>query len=489
MRTVKIGLLSLTIIPLFSACLNMTDGYQGEYLIPTHQGASGSGSSGGSNGNVFGAGPVGVPPTPSCTPSTPVNDGTNFRSYWNGMETAGGTCATGTNSFKRVLQERVRNPHRVLYYTTHSTPKPVGFSDLPSGFSNPPSSESSQKASSLTYLDNMNEWVVKRFNVWDAFTAIALKGVNQNNSTATLTCATDKIYDYYGGNCMSPPGNIGFPRMFNEDSTLKNSEGSISGCGPGCNLIYNREHSWPKSWFAAGSTSVNNPSAGSYCYNGNNDGQSFSTNNWDYRAHTDLHHMRPTAQQENSTRGNNAYGIVNGGSFVTGEGTTTYTTNANPATGGKSGTPHFANISAAAAAATGVGTTCNSILATVCPTTATCKSAAPADISGCPESCVPPTATSVWEPPDHMKGNLARNYFYMATRYYTEDTCWSSSDATSKAHLKLWTQCLLLRWHQQDPPDAQEVALNDLIHRIQGNRNPFVDHPEWVATVVNNGGF
>jgi hypothetical protein len=39
----------------------------------------------------------------------------------------------------------------------------------------------------------------------------------------------------------------------------------------------------------------------------------------------------------------------------------------------------------------------------------------------------------------------------------------------------------LLQWHAQNPPDADEVARNNVIQSFQGNRNPFVDHPEWAT--------
>jgi hypothetical protein len=38
-----------------------------------------------------------------------------------------------------------------------------------------------------------------------------------------------------------------------------------------------------------------------------------------------------------------------------------------------------------------------------------------------------------------------------------------------------------VQWHFADPPDAQEQARNDVIYSFQGNRNPFIDHPEWVS--------
>lgn len=467
----KVTFYALLIPALFAGCLNMTDGYTGSYLLPEPAQSA-------TTGNLSGA--VGVPPSPANPVSAPcqVNDGTNYRGYWNGLEMD--TCAT--TNFKARLQERIRNPHRVVYYTTTSQfPKPVGFSNLPTGFSNPPTNETTQKSLSVSYLQDMTQWVVPQWNVWHTFTAVALMGVNpgntQNSYNASPACATDSVFDYYGGNCMTPPGQSTYPRLFNTDSNLKNSEGSQSSCNAACQAVtYNREHSWPKSWFAAGTSPVNNSSAGSYCYNGNSDSSYDSGKNWDYRAFTDLHHLRPTSQKVNTIRSNWAYGIVNGGTTYSAEPTSTFTSAANPSTGGKSGTPSYANISAQAALVTGVGSVCASISNVVCSNNSL-------------ENCVPSTATTVFEPPDHIKGNMARNYFYMATRYYTEDTCWATSDGTNKAHIKLWLQCLLLRWHQQDPPDAKEVAYNDLVHRIQGNRNPFVDHPEWVAAVINNGGF
>ena len=39
----------------------------------------------------------------------------------------------------------------------------------------------------------------------------------------------------------------------------------------------------------------------------------------------------------------------------------------------------------------------------------------------------------------------------------------------------------LLEWHEADPPDAQEQLRNDVVFSYQENRNPFIDHPEWVA--------
>ena len=41
----------------------------------------------------------------------------------------------------------------------------------------------------------------------------------------------------------------------------------------------------------------------------------------------------------------------------------------------------------------------------------------------------------------------------------------------------------LLEWHEQDPPDAFEENRNEVVYGYQENRNPFIDHPEWVDAI------
>jgi hypothetical protein len=38
----------------------------------------------------------------------------------------------------------------------------------------------------------------------------------------------------------------------------------------------------------------------------------------------------------------------------------------------------------------------------------------------------------------------------------------------------------LIQWHRDDPVDDRERNRNDIIYPYQGNRNPFIDHPEFV---------
>ena len=46
----------------------------------------------------------------------------------------------------------------------------------------------------------------------------------------------------------------------------------------------------------------------------------------------------------------------------------------------------------------------------------------------------------------------------------------------------------LLLWNEEDPPDDAERRRNDLIYTdYQHNRNPFIDHPEWVQAIWGTG--
>ncbi|WP_197288663.1 endonuclease [Nocardia sp. NRRL S-836] len=92
-----------------------------------------------------------------------------------------------------------------------------------------------------------------------------------------------------------------------------------------------------------------------------------------------------------------------------------------------------------------------------------------------------------WEPRNAVKGDVARMLFYMAVRYEGTDGFPdlelnnSVSNGTQPYHGRL---SVLLQWHQQDPPDPFEQRRNQVIYdRFQHNRNPFIDHPEWVTAI------
>jgi len=100
---------------------------------------------------------------------------------------------------------------------------------------------------------------------------------------------------------------------------------------------------------------------------------------------------------------------------------------------------------------------------------------------------------TVFEPIDSFKGDVARAFLYFVTRY-EDDMVTNATNAEALqafepntfpsidiAYLKL-----MIRWHALDPVSAKEIARNNAAYTFQGNRNPFVDHPEYVAQVWNN---
>jgi uncharacterized protein len=98
-----------------------------------------------------------------------------------------------------------------------------------------------------------------------------------------------------------------------------------------------------------------------------------------------------------------------------------------------------------------------------------------------------------FEPPSEVKGEVARSLLYMAFRY----------DGLPKERtpdLEMWAKypekgskkgfwgglCTLVQWHLDDPPHAMERYRNHMVQIWQGNRNPFVDHPEWVQAIFGD---
>jgi len=158
---------------------------------------------------------------------------------------------------------------------------------------------------------------------------------------------------------------------------------------------YNREHSFPQSWFGDGT----------------------------YPMYSDLFHIYPTDGKVNGERSNYPYGDVSTASWTS-------------QNGSKLGT-------------------CND--------------------SG--------YSSTVFEPIDEYKGDIARTYFYMATRYYTEDSGWPGSAMVSGAEPLLWARNVLLSWAQSDTVSQKERDRNNHIYAIQHNRNPFIDHPEWILAI------
>ncbi len=83
---------------------------------------------------------------------------------------------------------------------------------------------------------------------------------------------------------------------------------------------------------------------------------------------------------------------------------------------------------------------------------------------------------STYEPRDEVKGDIARILLYMDVMY--SDLTLIYLNAGSPAVGEMADLATLLRWNNEDPVDAFELARNEKIYEYQGNRNPFIDHPE-----------
>jgi predicted extracellular nuclease/endonuclease I len=105
-----------------------------------------------------------------------------------------------------------------------------------------------------------------------------------------------------------------------------------------------------------------------------------------------------------------------------------------------------------------------------------------------------------FEPRDEIKGDVARMMFYMDARYEGTEQPISSSPQlgqptqltpdvelvgrlTSVGEPRLGLLCTLIAWHESDPVNDIERLRHDRAYSLQGNRNPFIDNPNWVETL------
>lgn len=92
---------------------------------------------------------------------------------------------------------------------------------------------------------------------------------------------------------------------------------------------------------------------------------------------------------------------------------------------------------------------------------------------------------TVFEPINDFKGDIARMYFYFATRYENTVSGYSYAmfDGSSNKVFTTVFLNILLQWNAQDPVSAREIARNNAIYARQNNRNPYIDHPEYVNQI------
>lgn len=243
----------------------------------------------------------------------------------------------------------------------------MGFAQIPTGYYNTAENLSGEPLRTALY-NIINGHSVKDYTaLWGYFQT------TDNNGGI--------VWDMYTNN---PSGSATYTFNFGSDQC-----GNYSGEGD----CFNREHSFPKSWF--------------------NDALPM---------YSDLFHLYPTDGWVNGKRGNYPYGEVN-----------------NPTYTSSNGSKLGANV-------------------------------------------FPGYSGTVFEPIDAYKGDFARTYFYMVTRYKNVSSTWTS-DMLAGDNLTNWAKTMLISWDALDPVSQKEIDRNNAVHDVQGNRNPYIDHPHWTDWV------
>lgn len=106
-------------------------------------------------------------------------------------------------------------------------------------------------------------------------------------------------------------------------------------------------------------------------------------------------------------------------------------------------------------------------------------------------SKVPGYNGTVFEPINEFKGDLARMTLYFITRYQSQLPSFSTItvggfspfNGTTGQGLQTWYLNILLKWSEQDPVSQKEIDRNNAAYTFQGNRNPYIDHPEWIESI------
>ncbi|MBQ2540118.1 MAG: endonuclease [Paludibacteraceae bacterium] len=112
---------------------------------------------------------------------------------------------------------------------------------------------------------------------------------------------------------------------------------------------------------------------------------------------------------------------------------------------------------------------------------------------------------TVYEPDDEYKGDIARAIMYMAIRYATASDCRVGSGTSNSYPVTAWSSnamfssslstnyglsnasvTVYMAWHRADPPSAKEIARNNGVEALQGNRNPFIDYPDLAEYLWGN---
>ncbi|STD07960.1 endonuclease [Chryseobacterium carnipullorum] len=97
---------------------------------------------------------------------------------------------------------------------------------------------------------------------------------------------------------------------------------------------------------------------------------------------------------------------------------------------------------------------------------------------------------TVFEPIDEFKGDVARMIFYFVTRYQSQLASFTNANGTGDMlgttafpGLQTWELNQLRAWHATDPVSPAEISRNNATYEYQKNKNPFIDHPEFVELI------
>ena len=100
---------------------------------------------------------------------------------------------------------------------------------------------------------------------------------------------------------------------------------------------------------------------------------------------------------------------------------------------------------------------------------------------------------TAFEPINEYKGDLARSFLYFITRYQDSMAIFLSGNTSTEVGQAFEPNVfpsadtpylrLMRKWHAQDPVSQKEIDRNNAAYTYQGNRNPFIDHPEYVERI------
>ncbi len=104
-------------------------------------------------------------------------------------------------------------------------------------------------------------------------------------------------------------------------------------------------------------------------------------------------------------------------------------------------------------------------------------------------------STTAFEPINGFKGDLARSFFYFVTRYQSNMAAWQTLsvegnmafDGTTWPSIELPYLIMMLQWNSLDPVSQKEIDRNNAGYIFQNNRNPYIDHPEFVSQIWSGG--